>query len=114
MTWIKCTCSELLENHRDAIAAGSRMTPGVKNKWQGWCQTNSNQSLQGQHGCPLRRAKLTPFSESGGSVELESGARVKVAFLVEMIVDRGVDGDEFLQTSHSAEPKHCPFFSSKW
>ncbi len=37
----------------------------------GSCQTNSNWSLQGQHDCPLCRAKLAPLSESSGAVELE-------------------------------------------
>ncbi len=36
-----------------------------------WCQTDSNQSLQGQRSCPLCRAEVAPLGESGGSVELE-------------------------------------------
>ncbi len=51
----------------------------------GWCQTNSNQSLQGQRACPLCRAELTPLGESGGSVQLEIGSGVEAAFLVEMV-----------------------------
>ena len=31
-----------------------------------------------------------------------------------MIEDRGVNGDEFLQTSHPLEPLHCPSPSSEW
>ena len=50
-----------------------------------WCQTNSNQSLQGQRSCPLCRAELTPLGESSGSVQLEIGSGVEAAFLVEMI-----------------------------
>jgi hypothetical protein len=37
-----------------------------------------------------------------------------MALRVEMVVDRGVDGDEFLQTSHPPEAKHGPFSPSKW
>ena len=36
-----------------------------------------------------------------------------MSFLVEMVVNRGVDGDEFLQSSPAPEPKHCTFSSSK-
>jgi hypothetical protein len=31
----------------------------------------------------------------------------EMSFLVEMVVSRGVDGDEFLQTSRSAEAQHA-------
>jgi len=54
-----------------------------------------------------------PLEESGGAVELEIVSTVEVAFLVEMILDRAVDGDELLQTSHSAEALHRLFPSSK-
>ena len=54
--------------------------------------------LQGQRGCPLCRAKLTPLGESGGAVQLEIGSGVEAAFLIEMIEDRGVNGGELLET----------------
>lgn len=44
---------------------------------------------------------------------LEIGPAVEMAFLVEVVMDGGVDGDEFLQTSHTTEAEHCPFSSSK-
>jgi len=53
----------------------------------GCCQTDANQSLLWQDGCPLRRAKLTPLGKSDGPVELENGTRVEVAFLIEMVMD---------------------------
>jgi hypothetical protein len=37
-----------------------------------------------------------------------------VAFLVEMVMDGGMDGHEFLQTSHVPEAQHRPLPSSKW
>jgi hypothetical protein len=37
-----------------------------------------------------------------------------MAFLVEMVVHRCVDGDEFLQGSHPPEAKDSPLSSSKW
>ena len=62
----------------------------------GCCQTNANSSLPGQDGCPLRGAKTAPLGESGGAFQFEDGARRKTAFLIEEVVDRGVDGDEQL------------------
>ena len=62
----------------------------------------------------LCRTELTPLSESGSAVKLEFFSAVEVAFLVEMIVDRRVDGDEFLQGSHAPKADHCPFSSSEW
>ena len=63
------------------------MTYGIKILLP-WCQANANWSLQGQRDCPLCRTKLAPLSESGGTVELEIVACIKVAFLVEMVADR--------------------------
>ena len=37
----------------------------------------------------------------------------EVAFLIEMIVDRRVDGDKFLKCSRSSEAQHRPLSSSK-
>ena len=36
-----------------------------------------------------------------------------MAFLIEVVVDRRMDGREFLQTSHLSEALHGPFSSSK-
>ncbi len=79
----------------------------------GCCQTNANQSqFAPTHqisGC----AEMTPLGEGGGAVELEVVPAVEVAFVVEVIMDRGMDGGEFLQASHSAKPLHRTFSSSK-
>ena len=40
--------------------------------------------------------KLTPFGQGGGSVLFEFVATVEMALEVEMVVDRGMNGDEFL------------------
>ena len=37
-----------------------------------------------------------------------------MSFLIEVVMDRGVDGDEYLQGSHPPETKHGPFPPSKW
>jgi hypothetical protein len=61
----------------------------------------------------LCRTELAPLSESRSAVKLEVFSAVEVAFLVEMIVDRRVDRDEFLQCSRSSEPQHGELSSSK-
>ena len=45
----------------------------------------------------LSRGELTPFSERGNPVLLEDIAAVEVAILVEVVVDRGVNGGKLLQ-----------------
>ena len=37
----------------------------------GWCQTNANQSLQGQRGCCLCRTETTPLGKRSHTVQLE-------------------------------------------
>jgi hypothetical protein len=62
-----------------------------------------NQSHYGPKCQNLFRTKLAPLSESGGAVKLEIVSAVERAFLMEMVVDGGMNGGEFLQTSHAAE-----------
>ena len=52
---------------------------------EGCCQTNANQSLQGQYGCPLCRAKTAPLGESGGAVGFEMWSAGEASFLVEVV-----------------------------
>ena len=59
-------------------------------------QSNANLSQFSSDGGPLGRKKAAQPCESGGAVVLEILSAVEGALLVEMIVDRGVDGDEFL------------------
>ena len=56
----------------------------------------------------LCSTKLMPLIQSSGAVELEIASRIEMSFLVEMIMDGGVDGDEFLQTSHAPGAEHRP------
>jgi hypothetical protein len=44
---------------------------------------------------------------------LEDVAAVEVTVLIEMIMDRGVDGGKFLQGLHFPEFRHRPLSSSK-
>ena len=41
--------------------------------------------------------QLTPLSQGGGAVLFEDGAAGEVAIETEMVLDRGVNGGEFLQ-----------------
>ena len=61
----------------------------------GHCQTNLTGPAK---GADLKRpgCKLTPLGQGGRTVLLEDVAGVEVAVVVELIVDRGVDGGEFL------------------
>ena len=56
---------------------------------------------------------MTPLGQGGGSVLFESIAAVEMAVVVKMVVDRGVDGGEFLQGLDVSEPRHRPFPSSE-
>src|SRR5680860_1609060 len=76
------------------------------------CQTNANQTAK----CAKRIAsgcQLTPLGRRGGAVLLEDVAAAEAAIVVEVIVDRGVDGGEFLQGLDVPEFRHCPFPSSE-
>jgi hypothetical protein len=78
------------------------------------CQTNANQSLFAPPAPPSGSKKSTPFGQGGGAVQFESLSAVEGAFLIEMVVDRGMDRDEFLQRSHASESQHRSFSPSKW
>ena len=57
--------------------------------------------------------KLTPFGQGGDSVLFEFLAAVEMAFEVEMVVDRGMNGGEFLKCFYVSELRHCSFSSSE-
>ena len=40
---------------------------------------------------------MTPLGQGGGSGSFENIAAVEMAFVVEVVVDRGMDGSKFLQ-----------------
>ena len=58
-------------------------------------------------GDVLGRKKAAPLGERGGAVGLEVLSAVKGALLIEMIMDRGVNGGELLQLCASDETRHC-------
>lgn len=51
-------------------------------------------------------AELTPFGERGGAALFEDRLVIEGAVLVKVVEDGGVDGGEFLQTSHLPEVRH--------
>ena len=57
---------------------------------------------------------LTPFGESGRSVEFEVLAAAKVTFLVKMVVDRSMDRNEFLERFRTPEFGHRLLSSAEW
>jgi hypothetical protein len=56
---------------------------------------------------------LTTLGESVGSVQFETVPAADVALVAEQAVNGGMDGGEFLETSHTPEPKHRPLYSSQ-
>ena len=78
------------------------------------CQTNANQSQFTAKRRNPSRTKLAPSGESDGSGEFKIISAVESAFLVEMVMEGGVDNGEVLQSSHAPEAQHRPLPSSKW
>ena len=56
---------------------------------------------------------MLPLSHGGGSVLFENVAAVEMAFVVEVVVDRSMNGGEFLQGLYIPEFGQCPFPSSE-
>lgn len=77
------------------------------------CQTNANSSQSPYPRLASGTKEAAPLLESGGTVRFEIFSRVEPAFLVEVIVNRAVDGCELLQTSHLAEAQHRPLSPSE-
>ena len=61
------------------------------------CQTNLSRPAKGAG--PRRSGRqLTPLGQGGGTVLSEDVAAIEVTVLIEMIMDRGVDGGKLLQS----------------
>ncbi len=63
---------------------------------KGHCQTNLNRPAKGA-GPRLSGRQLTPLGQGRGTVLSEDVAAIEVTVLIEMIMDRGVDGGKLLQ-----------------
>ncbi len=77
---------------------GSSTTPAdnavfslLPEPWARHCQTNLSRRAKGAG--PRRSGRqLPPFGQGGGTVLFEDVAAIEVTILIEMIMDRGVDG----------------------
>jgi hypothetical protein len=56
---------------------------------------------------------LTPLCQGGGAIEFEVFGVVKMTFLIEMIVNRGVNRGKFLKRLYVPESRHCSFSSTE-
>jgi hypothetical protein len=56
---------------------------------------------------------LTPLGQSSRATLFENIATVEMAVLVEVVVERGMGGGEFLQGLYVSEPRHRSFSSSE-
>lgn len=64
--------------------------------------------------CPLDDAEIAPLGKGSCAVQLEDITSGEGAIVIEVVENAGVDGDEFLQTSHSSEALYGPLTSSEW
>jgi hypothetical protein len=80
---------------------------------KGGYQTNSHQSQLAAETMNLSGTKLKPLGKSGGAYQFEGVSTGDRSFLIEMVVGIGLEGGEFLHTSHAPETLHDPFYSSK-
>jgi hypothetical protein len=77
-----------------AMQEPSTQDLGQVKRW--CCQTTANQSHFSSNLNSLGRTEAAPLGKSGGTVQLEIRSTVKVALRVEVVVDCGVYGSEFL------------------
>ena len=59
------------------------------------------------------KRELVPFGQGGSTVMFENIAAFEVAFLIKEVVDRGMDGGEFLERTDVPEFRHRFFSSSE-
>ncbi len=76
------------------------------------CQSNANQSPNGETA-RLSGGQLTPLGQRDRAVLLEDVAAVEVSVEVEMVVDRGMNGGEFLRGFDAPELRRRSFSSSE-
>jgi len=70
--------------------------------------------LADQERSIFSRGELTPYNERGSVVLFENIAAVEGAVVIEVVVDRGKDGGEFLEAIYIPKPRHCSFSLSEW
>ncbi len=72
---------------------------------EGFVRLN-RQDMVDQRRPRLSRGALTPFGERGSAVVFENVSTVEGAVLVEVVVERGMDGSELLKGLHVPELRH--------
>jgi hypothetical protein len=101
-------CRHLLDRARQIDPSSQALKPLI-----GCCQTNANRSQLADGDEVSGHAQPPPLGKSGGAVLLKIVPAVEVAFLIEVVMDGGVNGSELLQTSHASETQHRSFSSSQ-
>ena len=66
----------------------------------GWTQSTCHQGLSD--------CTLTPLGQGGGSTVFDNVAAIEMTVVVDMGVDRGLDGGECLQGRDVSDPSHGP------
>lgn len=61
----------------------------------------------------LSSQKLAPLGEGGGTHRFEHSSVVDVAVWIEVIVERSVGRNEFLEIAHPSKSRHRSFSSSE-
>ena len=84
----------------------------------GWSGTDGIVRLTGLEPADQKRSRpsrgeLTPFSDRGSTALLEDAAAVEVSVLVEVVVERGMDGGKLLEDLRVLERRHRPLSSSE-
>ena len=51
---------------------------------------------------------MTPLGQGGGAAVFENVAAIEMALVVDMVVDRGLDGGACLQGLDVSDPSPCP------
>jgi hypothetical protein len=74
------------------------------------CQTKTDRSRKTGIE-PNSGRELTPCGQGLSTVFLEFFTAIEMAFEIEVVENRGLDGGELLETSHRPEPRH-DFLSS--
>ena len=71
----------------------------------GHCQTNSIIPKKTVSRV-ISSLELTPLGQSGSPMLFEDVASVEIALVIEVVVDRGMDGCELLQGLYIPESRH--------
>jgi len=82
-------------DHAAAVTCRHCSVASSRNWRSGHCQTKTA-LCQKPYKLAASGRQLTPLGQGGSAVLLEDIATVEVAVVVEVVVDRGVDGCEFL------------------